>query len=229
LSGDPGGKRTWWRSGLVRRLERADMLNRGMLFAAILLLCFVPFVIVLQSLVGRERSIGVHAALRPERARGPRGAAGPDLAVRGPRHDQRAELGLLHPRGLAAAAAIQELYERVFEVEGRGFRDTPRRVAWLVVALDFSLLASLVQSWLHDAGGIVLVAVVALVGATAFWWFPMWLLLAGKQPWRALLPSALATGICWVGMVTVFRLTMSSTIISNYRKCGPTCFDRLRL
>src|SRR6266571_6677173 len=67
--------------------------------------------------------------------------------------------------GLAAAAAIQELYERVFEVEGRGFRDTPRRVAWLVVALDFSLLASLVQSWLHDAGGIVLVAVVALVGA----------------------------------------------------------------
>ncbi len=131
--------------------------------------------------------------------------------------------------GLAAAAAIQELYERVFEVEGRGFRDTPRRVAWLVVALDFSLLASLVQSWLHDAGGIVLVAVVALVGATAFWWFPMWLLLAGKQPWRALLPSALATGICWVGMVTVFRLTMSSTIISNYRKCGPTCFDRLRL
>jgi membrane protein len=49
----------------------------------------------------------------------------------------------------------------------------------------------------------------------------MWLLLAGKLAWRELFPSALATGIFWLGMVVVFRLTMSSTIISNYRKYGP--------
>jgi membrane protein len=78
-----------------------------------------------------------------------------------------------------------------------------------------------VQPWLRAAGGIALIALVALVGATAFWWFSMRLPLAGKLAWRELFPSALATGIFWLGMVVVFRLTMSSTIISNYRKYGP--------
>jgi membrane protein len=65
-----------------------------------------------------------------------------------------------------------------------------------------------------------LVALVALIGGTAFWWFSMWLLLAGKLKWRELFPSALATGICWLGMQIVFRLTLSSTIVSDYKKYG---------
>jgi membrane protein len=122
--------------------------------------------------------------------------------------------------GIAAAAAIQELYERVFELEGRGFRHTPRRGVWLAAAVGVSLLASWAQPWLHDAGGTLLIAVVALIGATAFWWCSMWLLLAGKLAWRELFPSAVATGIFWLGMVIMFRLTMSSTIISNNRRYG---------
>jgi membrane protein len=91
--------------------------------------------------------------------------------------------------GIAAAGAIQELYERVFEVTGRGLRDTPRRVVWLAGALGAGKLA----------GG-----------------------RAGRRQagWRELFPSALATGICWLGMVIVFRLTLSSTIASDYRKYG---------
>ena len=220
MSGDPG-KRTWRQSGPVRRFQRADVLNRGMLFAAILLLCFVPFVIVLQSLVGRSAASGFmrRFGLSEHAAHAVRQALTSPSGISGTISGLSWVFFILG--GLAAAAAIQELYERVFEIEGRGFRDTPRRVAWLAAALGFSLLASSVQPWLHKAGGIVLVAVVALVGATAFWWFSMWLLLAGKLRWRALFPSALATGICWLGMVVVFRLTMSSTIISNYRKYGP--------
>lgn len=65
-----------------------------------------------------------------------------------------------------------------------------------------------------------MVAIAALPAAIAFWWFSMWLLLAGKLGWRELFPSALATGICWLGMVIFFRLTLSSTIESDYRKYG---------
>lgn len=48
----------------------------------------------------------------------------------------------------------------------------------------------------------------------------MWLLLAGKMGWRELFPSALATGICWLGMVIVFRLTLSASISSDYARFG---------
>ena len=64
-------------------------------------------------------------------------------------------------------------------------------------------------------------AIATVPVATGFWWFSMWLLPAGKLGWRELFPSALATGICWLGMVVVFRLTLSSTIASNYMKYGP--------
>jgi membrane protein len=64
------------------------------------------------------------------------------------------------------------------------------------------------------------VAVASAVGATAFWWFSMWLLLAGRLAWRQLFASALATGICWLGMAVIFRLTFSSEIAADYRKYG---------
>jgi small-conductance mechanosensitive channel len=102
----------------------------------------------------------------------------------------------------------------------RGLRDTPRRVVWLAATLGVCFVGAWTQPWLDHVGGPGLVAIAALPTATAFWWFSMWLLLAGKVGWRELFPSALATGICWFGMVLVFRLTLSSTIASNYRKYG---------
>jgi len=48
----------------------------------------------------------------------------------------------------------------------------------------------------------------------------MWLLLGGRMSWRELFPSAVATGICWLGMTVTFRLTMSDTVITDYRKYG---------
>jgi membrane protein len=128
LNGDPSGKRTWRRSALVRRLLAADVVNRGMLFAAVLLLCFVPFLIVLQSLAGRSEASGFvrRFGLSDQAADAVR------HALTSPSGASDTISGLswvfLILGSLAAAAAIQELYEPVFEVEGRGFRDTPRRV-----------------------------------------------------------------------------------------------------
>jgi membrane protein len=210
----------WQQSDLARRLHTADVIDRGMLFAAVLLLCFIPFLLVLQSLAGRTRASGfiMRFGLTGEAAHAVR------QALTSPSTTSAAIDGLswvfFIVGGIAAGAAIQELYERVFEVQGRGFRDLPQRMIWLAVAVGAVSLSAWAQPWLHSVGGPVLVALVALIGGTAFWWFSMWLLLAGKLRWRELFPSALATGICWLAMQIVFRLTMSSTIVSDYKKYG---------
>jgi len=122
--------------------------------------------------------------------------------------------------GIAGATAIQELYERVFDEKSRGLKDLPRRLVWLVAMVGAGSLAGWIQPWLHGAGGPLLVGVVALVSATGFWWFSMWLLLGGRRRWGELLPAALATGVCWFGMTLVFRMTLSDTITTDYKKYG---------
>jgi membrane protein len=191
-----------------------------MLFAAVLLLCFVPFLLVLQSLTGRTEAASFvrRFGLTGQAAHAVRQAftspAATSAAI-----DELSWVFLI-VGGIAAAGAIQELYERMFEVRGRGFRDTPQRVVWLAVAIGALFAEAWTYPWLSSLGGPILVALGSAVGATAFWWFSMWLLLSGRLAWRQLLPSALATGICWLGMALIFRLTFSGEVASDYRKYG---------
>lgn len=210
----------WRQSSLGRRLQSADVVNRGMLFAAVLLLCFVPFLLVLQSLAGRTEASSFirRFGLSGQAAHAVRQAFTSPTATSAAVSDLSWVFFILG--GISAAAAIQELYERVFEAKGRGFRNTPQRVVWLGAAIGAIFLEAWMYPWLSSIGGPVLVAAASAVGATAFWWFSMWLLLAGRLGWRELFPSALATGICWFGMALLFRLTMSSSITSDSRKYG---------
>jgi membrane protein len=208
-------------AAFLRRLQAMDVANRGMLFAAVLLFCVVPFVIVLQALAGRSAvtKMTERFGLTEDAAK----AAG--HVFTSPSNTSSTLTGLswvfLILGGIAAAAALQELYERAFGAEGRGIKDTPRQILWLGAAVAAAALMGWAQPWLHDVGGPALAGVASLAGSTAFWWFSMWLLLAGRLTWRQLFPSALATGICWLGMEIVFRLTMSNMITSNYQKYGP--------
>jgi membrane protein len=189
---------------------------------AVLLLCFIPLVLVLESAYGRDDASGFirRFGLTGEAAHAVR------QALTSPTTPSIAFTGLSWVFfilfGIATAGAIQDLYQNVFGVQGGGFRDAPRRVLWLAAAVGVSFVGAWTQPWLNDVGGAGLVAIASLPAATAFWWASMWLLLAGKLSWRELFPSALATGICWLGMVIVFRLTLSSSIASDYQKYGPT-------
>lgn len=197
-----------------------DFINRAMLFGAVLFLCFVPFILSVEALAGRS------AATRLIRRFGLNGEAAhaTSTVFTSPSTTSAAITGLSYVvfvfSGIAAAAAIQELYERAFELETRGLKDTPLRLLWLAILLGFAALSSWAGPTVHAAGGPVLLAVLALLAVTGFWWFTMWLLLAGRISWPELFPSALATAICWLAMSAVFKLTMSSTITSNYKKYG---------
>jgi len=134
------------------RLASMDFINRGILFAATLLLCFFPFLIVVNALAGRSAAAGLgrHLGLNKQAA---------------------ADLGHLFPSsaatsgaitgtawvffilgGIAAALAIQELYERAFNLDRRGVKDMGRGLAWLAVLVGCAWLAGLAGPGLRDTG-----------------------------------------------------------------------------
>jgi membrane protein len=123
--------------------------------------------------------------------------------------------------GIAAASAVQDLYERSFELDAGGLKDIFRRFVWLVVTVGWVSLAAVAGPWLNDAVGLWLVAILGFLGLTLFWWGTMWFLLSARVSWRPLLPSAVATALFWVGMEVVFSFIFSGTVISDDKKYGP--------
>ena len=123
--------------------------------------------------------------------------------------------------GIAAATALQQIYERAFDVPHQGMKDIPRRLAWLAVLIGTSLLGGWARPGLRHAGGPVLLAAAGLVVSTGFWWLTMRILLPGRIAGRDLVPAACATGVLSVAMEAVFSLVFSAMVISNEKKYGP--------
>jgi membrane protein len=205
---------------LWERLNAMDFINRAMLFAAILLLCVFPFMIVVSAFAGRSAVTGFSRRL------GLNHQAALDVShlFTSSTATSNAVTGTAYVffvlGGIAGATAVQDLYERVFDLEGRGMKDILRRLLWLGVVMGASVAAGSAGPWLRRSGGPVLLASVGLVFFTLFWWFTMWLLLAGRIRWRDLFPSALATGICWIGMQAVFSFIFSNDVIHDDQKYG---------
>jgi membrane protein len=217
--------RQWFSNSAIgrlwHRLQLLDFINRGTLFAAVLLLSFVPFLITLQALEGRSVTTAVIRRFGLDRQ------AADDVGhvFTSASNASHAITGLSWVffilGGLGAAAALQELYEHAFGLDRRGIRDTLRHLAWLATVVVAGALANWAGPWLHQVGSLLLYGAAALVAGTGFWWFTMWLLLAGRRGWRRLFPSALATGVCWVAATVVFRVTLSGMITSDYARYGP--------
>jgi membrane protein len=205
---------------LWKRLNAMDFMNRGLIFASVLLLCFFPFLIVATSLTGRS------AANTVVRDLGLNHAAANDVGrVFASPHATSGQLSglsyvLFIVGGIAAATAVQDLYEAAFELKSRGFKDTWRRALWLALVFAGGFFVAWFGKPVRDSGGPALLAGVGLLYFTGFWWFTMWFLLGGRVSWRALLPSAIATGLCWVGMEVVFSLVYSGSVINDYKKYG---------
>ena len=205
-----------------RRLEALDVINRGMVFAATLLLCFFPFLIVVSALAGRPvadslaRFTGLNGQAAADVGHLFASSAATASAVVG-----TASMVFFVFGGIAAAAALQEIYERAFELPHRRMKDIPRRLAWLAVLIGTSLLTGWAAPGLRQAGGPVLLAAAGLAWATGFWWLTMAILLAGRTSWRALFPAACATGVLYVAMQAVFAVFFSAMVISDETRYGP--------
>ena len=205
---------------LRRRLDALDFMNQAMLLAGTFLLCCFPFLIVLSALAGRgvassfSRRLGLNrqAAADLGHLFNSAGATSATVTV--------ITFVLLVLFALTGASVVQELYLRIFDLDPRGVRDLPRKLIWVGLVVGSGFLSGLVGPWVR-VGGPAVLAIVILVAFTGFWWFAMWFLLAGRVPWRRLFPSAIATGLCWLGMVAVFSATFSGMVISSDDRYGP--------
>lgn len=206
---------------LFRRLGELDIINRAMLFAAVMLLCFFPFLIVVDALAGRSAVDGLtrHLGLNPHAASDVAALFASTTATSNAVTGIGSVLFVLG--GIAAASAIQELYERAFQLKGRGMKDVLRRLVWLGVLIGGTAFSGWAGPAVASAGGSVLLGLLGWIVLSLFWWFTAWFLLAGREPWRALLPTAIATSLFWIGMQVVFRFTFSGMVTSNHDKYGP--------
>ena len=207
-------------SYLSRRLLALDFMNQAMALAGTVLLCVFPFLIVLSALRGRSaagvlsRRLGLNQQAAADMGQLFNSSSATSATV------TTLCLALVVLFALAAAKSVQQLYQRIFELDSLGARDIPRCMIWLGLAMGLLGLMGLVGPWAR-ARGPVPYGIVVLVGFTGFWWFAMWFLMGGRVTWRGLLPSAVATGLCWLGMTAVFSVTFSGMIITADDRYGP--------
>ncbi len=205
---------------LWHRLDALDFMNQAMIITGTLLLCALPFLLATAGLAGvsAENSLARRLGLNQQAAADFSHLFTSSGATSAP--VTGITFALLVLFGLAGVSVVQELYLRAFGLDPRGMRDLFRRLISLGLFVGWLFLSGLVGPSVR-AGGPVLYGIVILVAFTGFWWFSMRFLLAGRIPWRRLFPSAVATGLCWLGMVAVFSATFSGMVISSYNRYGP--------
>jgi membrane protein len=205
---------------LWHRLDAVDFMNQAMLLAATLLLCAVPFMLIATALAGRSAvtTLTVRLGLNKQ------AAADVGHLFTSTSATSNAVTGLSWAffilGGIAAATAIQQLYQRVFGQKPRGLPDRLRAVIWLVLVAGWSAVGTTVGPGFHASAPVLwwIVNIPALIG---FWWLTMWFLLGGRVSWRRLFPCAVATGAFWLGMLAVFSVIFSGMVISYDQKYGP--------
>jgi len=115
-------------------------MNQAMLLAATLLLCAVPFLIIAAALAGRSAVTGATSRLGLNQ----QAAADVGHLFTSSSATSNAVTGLSWAffilGGIAAVSAIQKLYQRVFQLDPRGLRDTLRAVIWLALAVGWIFL-----------------------------------------------------------------------------------------
>jgi membrane protein len=209
-----------WAEYLWHQLDAADFMNQAMLLAATLLLCAVPFFLVATALTGRSAV----SALTVRLGLSQQAAADVGHLFTSSSATSNAVTGLSWAffilAGIAAATAIQALYQRVFGLDPRGLRDRLRAVTWMVLAVGWGAVGTAAGPWFRSSAPVLwwIVNIPAYIG---LWWFTMWFLLAGRLSWRRLYPCAVATGAFWLGMYAVFSVIFSGMVISYDQKYGP--------
>ncbi|WP_244375310.1 YhjD/YihY/BrkB family envelope integrity protein [Streptomyces ficellus] len=199
------------------RLTEADFFNHALQLAALALLCFFPMLIVLTEATGRDTATVVirWLGLTEEAAE-----AVASLIVPGPGSDTVTVVsGFLMALGaMAVAGTLQSWYQVLFDVPGRGMRDMTLQVGWLVGLLLFGAAQTALG---RLTGGLPLRSLTGFVWAVAFWWGTIWVLLSGAVRWRALLPAALVTSVCWTGLGLFSARYFSESIVANEQRYGP--------
>jgi len=204
-----------------RKLKVLDFSNQAMLFGAGLLVSLLPFFILLSAFASHRVDDDLALRLGLDR---PASRIVDHLFTSSPASlDVGTITGLLFVAAgtLAVASSLQQIYEKVFAEDHRGMRDAYRLPIWVAALCLATALQSLMGRPVRNiAGGVGLTEVLTFAITAPFFWWTMHFLLAGRVPWRKLLPSAIATGVCFAGLGVFSKLYFSATIITDSKTYG---------
>jgi membrane protein len=213
-----GSVGTFW-----SRLNAVDFMNSAVMFAGLFLVCFFPFLAVVDAATGRntQKTITLRMGLS--------GQAAQDVdALISAGHQTVSALSVIGAIVLVLFAIgipgiLQAWYQKVYDQPPRhgGLRQLARKLVWVAGFLAYLWLEALVGQQTGPAGGRLLPFVCEFALAVLFWWGTMRFLLDGRIGWRALLPAALATGFCLTGLAVFSLLLFSGSIISGEKSYGP--------
>ena len=184
----------------VRQLRELNFAGEAMLFGAGLLVSVLPFVILMSAFASQRVDDDISLCMGLDRR-----AAGivDHLFSSAPASLNPAtvtSLVFVTAGLLAVASSLQQIYEKVFHQAHRGLRDLFHLLAWIVVLCLAVAFDSVAERPVSSAGGGWLAPLVTVAIMTPFVWWTMHFLLAGRVPWRRLLPSAIITGVFFGGL-----------------------------
>jgi membrane protein len=205
------------------RLNAVDFMNSALMFAGLFLVCFFPFLAVVDAATGRntQKTITDRLGLNAQ-------AAHDVDALISTGNQTRSALSVIGAIVLVLFAVgipgvLQAWYEKVYNQSAPygGLRQFTRKLIWLAAFLAYIWLEALVGQQTGPAGGRLLTFVCEFAIAVLFWWGTMRFLLDGRIGWRALFPAALATGFCLTGLAVFSLLLFSGSVISGENSYGP--------
>jgi membrane protein len=227
----PGGLRFWaavrdrfegsLAQDVLSQLKALDFSSQVMLLGAGLLVSLLPFLILLSAFASNRIDDDIALRLGLDRQ-----AAGivTHLFTSSPASLNVAtatSLVFVTAGTIAVAGSLQQIYEKAFHQDHRGLRDLYRLLIWVAALCLVVAFESVVSRPIRNASaGAGLVEIVTFAIMTPFFWWTMHFLLAGRVPWRRLLPSALATGVFFTGLGVFSKFYFSATIISDSRIYG---------
>ena len=205
------------------RLSALDFINSSLMLAALALMCFLPFLIVLSAAAGRDvrQSLIIRMGLNHQAAD----------AVDGLISSGRTAVTTLSVFGVAwlvfgafgFSATLQSWYRKVYgePPSQRTARLLAVQALWLAVFLAYLSVQVLIGRQVGSLAGHVLIFAAEFGCAVVFWTVSPYLLLLGKVGWRAALPGGIATGLCLTGLNIFSALVLSSSIVSGDENYGP--------
>ena len=114
------------------------------------------------------------------------------------------------------------IYEGTFEqAHARGAENLLRCFVWVAGLAGLLILDGEISGPLRNGpAGPVILGLVDFVLLTLFFWWSIHFLLAGRESWTRVGPSAVATAIFWMGLGVFASFYLSSTLVSDSRLYG---------
>ena len=209
-----------WAGHISQELKELDFVNWITVLGASLLWSAVPLIILLSSFANEriDDDISRHIGLSHEGAR-----IVHSLFRGSPSHQLEPILtGFLFSCAgvIATVSSLQHVYERIFGLAHRGWRDLPRWILWTALVITALAIEATINQGVRHATGPLLPDLMTLVVSTLFFWWTMHFLLAGRTSWHRLARPAISTGALWFGFGLFSSLYFSPLIVSDSRTYG---------